>query len=97
MIPLQFTFLANQQEQDVLKLKAEHVKKNIQSFLVEEEPELRDQVYTSILWLRLNAEEYYQNGKYEKSLNKLRIVVKLINVNPEINLKFTQLYPEDFE
>lgn len=45
--------------------------------LLAEEPELRDEAYTTILWLRIDAEEYFAQGEYDACIEAM-ITVKQI-------------------
>jgi ribose transport system substrate-binding protein len=58
------------------RVKLEKIKK----YLLEKQPVLQDEIYTAILWLRLDSQKKYEEGKYLESIVLLEIVERLINL-----------------
>lgn len=52
----------------------------IKTVLIEQEPDLPDEVYTAIMWLRLEAEQKYNEAEYDECMGLLETVRKLIRV-----------------
>jgi len=70
------------------KRVCEEVKEEIKRVLIEKEPDLPDEIYTGIMFIRLDAEKLFEKGNYDKCLEKLEIVARLINVDKTVEFKF---------
>lgn len=60
----------------------------VETVLIEKQPNLPDEIYTGIMFLRFDAEEYFEEGKYDKCIEELRTITNLINIDKNIELNF---------
>jgi len=88
---INFSLLA----EDISRMSREELCKSlmeeIKYTLFNESPDLTDEIYTGIMFLRLDAEKYYEEGDYESCLEVLEIVVRLINIDKSIELTFPEI------
>ncbi len=90
LIVIVLTFLLNYSVQaDVIYTakNCEEIMEDLQQ-LLEEEPKLPDEIYTGIMFIKMDAIVDLENGEYQSCLEKLGIISRLLNVDKNINYQF---------